>query len=694
MQVSSLFRRTRDMLSMRVRKHCARTYLSPHLSVTLLEDRVVPAINISFDYTHDTAGFFSDQTRKDALERAAAQLESIVVSQLGAISPGGSNTWTAKFSDPSPDSFDGSGNPNIISVSNMTVAANELKIFVGTQPSMTGILAYAVRGFQDSISGSPSFVSSVNVRGVPSHAPWGGSISFDSSDPWYFGTGTVIYDHYDFESVAVHELAHILGFGSIITWTAHALSGTYTAQNTTFRTWDAGVPVSSEGSHWAVGTVWDEVTSVMASNFLPGQRRSFTGLDVSSLEDLGWKVNRVIGTSGNDEISLTSAGGSLVAVSIQRYNTDGTKYSGKLGGPLEYTIDAAGGIYIDGAAGDDVIRIVGPMTAGQIVVSGGTGNDTVHMIGTSSADSYTVNGSVITRTGDQSVSLASDTESLAIYSGAGNDYVTINTGLQKPVGFNGGDGTDVLHMEGSSGADSYIVNGYSTIRTGGSDQTAYIGTDTESVAIYGRAGADELYVNDDRPRAVGFYGGDGSDFVQMSGSSSNVNIFFADDNAISRHNQAPVYSSSDTELVRVNGGAQNDTLSVYDGMILPLRFSGSTGTADAVYFYGTSGNDTFTSNAGGTAIKRNGDAYVDLGSLGDLGTESVTIFGGDGNDQATIVPSLYFSVGFDAGNAGFTDLLYITNPPGVTGTRTGTTTGSVTYPGTSYKPIYFTNIDN
>src|SRR5690606_8940405 len=76
--------------------------------------------------------------------------------------------------------------------------------------------------------------------------PWGGAITFDAainidseSFDWHFGETTAGLDDtkYDFLSVAVHELAHLLGFGTAESWqnllVPGAVSGTPGTGNAT-----------------------------------------------------------------------------------------------------------------------------------------------------------------------------------------------------------------------------------------------------------------------------------------------------------------------------------------------------------------------------------------------------------------------------------------------------------------------------
>ena len=62
--------------------------------------------------------------------------------------------------------------------------------------------------------------------------PWGGAISFNSNSNWYFDpditTDESFSNQFDFYSVAVHELAHVLGFGSAPSFNNLSSGGVFT----------------------------------------------------------------------------------------------------------------------------------------------------------------------------------------------------------------------------------------------------------------------------------------------------------------------------------------------------------------------------------------------------------------------------------------------------------------------------------
>src|SRR5262245_30326384 len=88
-----------------------------------LESRDCPAVTIRLDYSHDTSGFFNDQTHRDALQRAADVVGSHLQDSLAAIVPNGllSRTWTTFTFNAATNSY--------IQTVNPTINANELVVF-------------------------------------------------------------------------------------------------------------------------------------------------------------------------------------------------------------------------------------------------------------------------------------------------------------------------------------------------------------------------------------------------------------------------------------------------------------------------------------------------------------------------------------------------------------------------------------
>jgi hypothetical protein len=255
-------------------------------------------LKIRFDYSLDTSGFFSAQIRRDVLQLAADTLISKFADNLGALSPGGVNQWTANFQHPT------SGQAT--QISNLNVAANELVIYVGARTLSGSTLALASIGGY-SASGTQAFIDAVKSRGqtgalaaTPTDfGPWGGAIAFQSNASWHFGNTTTGLDttESDFFSAAIHELCHILGFGTAPSWSTN-LSGTQFIGNNSRGKYDAGgnVPLDSIKVHWIEGTTDGGKETLMDPTLSKGVRKMLTRLDLAGLQDLGWSLVEPLAT--------------------------------------------------------------------------------------------------------------------------------------------------------------------------------------------------------------------------------------------------------------------------------------------------------------------------------------------------------------------------------------------------------------
>ncbi len=234
------------------------------------------ALFINFDYKYDTSGFFSDSSRKNALESAASIFASFTDS-LTAIDSSGSNNFTARFYNPATGQYDGS-------VPSFDVAANTLTIFAGARNLGTSVVGEAGPGGYG-CSGTISFCSDAISRGqgttegvntATDFAPWGGSIAFDSDTSWYFGedvsglTSSLV----DFKSVAIHELGHVFGFGTSASF-KHLLPNLSSGH-------------FAEGTQGLVYGVTQEVAMDPSINV--GQRKLLTDVDLAAFRTIGWNV--------------------------------------------------------------------------------------------------------------------------------------------------------------------------------------------------------------------------------------------------------------------------------------------------------------------------------------------------------------------------------------------------------------------
>lgn len=283
------------------------------------------------DYSLDTSGFFGDPARRNLLQLAADTVVGVLGDSLAAIVPGGGNTWTAVLSHPASGA--------VHQLTDLTIAKDELLLFAGARALSASSLGLGGFGGFSSF-GSAAFNETVQTRGQvgakgaspTDFATWGGSIAFDTTANWYFGTSTtgLPADRNDFLTVAMHEIAHVLGFGTAPSWMRLVSAGTFTGPRSVAAFDGSGnVPLSDSG-HWAVDTEDVGRETLMDPDITVGTRKFLTPLDVAGLDDLGWDLvstaatvtaQRVYADNGNYPISVSLRGSTAGEVSATRAAT-------------------------------------------------------------------------------------------------------------------------------------------------------------------------------------------------------------------------------------------------------------------------------------------------------------------------------------------------------------------------------------
>jgi hypothetical protein len=268
-------------------------------AATVASSRPQSKLRFTIDYSLDTRGFFSgaNQSRREVLKLAGELLLEHFTDELTAIVPGGTNTWRASIRHPS------AGNdvtPPLHNLpSSLRVAANEIIVYAGSR-DFPGLVRGLGGAGGASFSGSTAFVNTVKSRGeagalkdVPTDfAPSVGSISFDSasSTDWYFGLNSegIQSGQVDFLSVAIHELTHVLGFGTAPSWQSMISNGQFKGANAV-AAYDGSGNVPISGGHWRDGvkSLGGE-SPLMADQIRGNERRLLTKLDLAALDDMGW----------------------------------------------------------------------------------------------------------------------------------------------------------------------------------------------------------------------------------------------------------------------------------------------------------------------------------------------------------------------------------------------------------------------
>jgi hypothetical protein len=269
------------------------------LGAVIAQAERADAIFFHFDYIYDSNNFFNTQAKKDLLEQKVASYFTPFTDNLTAINPGPSgfgfdNTWTAKFTHP------GTGLEQ--SIANLVVPANTLIVYAGGRDLPGNTLGMGGPG-GFSASGTSTFVNTVKARGqsgalasTPTDfGGWGGAITFDTNATWNFSSASPSVGENDFLSVAIHEMAHLLGLGSAPSWDTYVSGGQFIGTNSV-ASYGGNVPLYSD-HHWAEGTM-STVKGVtqeaaMDPTITVGTRKLMTELDYAGLADVGWETQEV-----------------------------------------------------------------------------------------------------------------------------------------------------------------------------------------------------------------------------------------------------------------------------------------------------------------------------------------------------------------------------------------------------------------
>lgn len=330
--------------------------------------RPASAITILLDYTYDIqdgGNFFGTHAAaKATLEQAAADLGAVIASPLAAVNGGtftGNNQGTVALFD-WDFAFDNPVTGAPLTIDNINVAADTVRIFVGMSPLSGSTLGQGGPGLGVSFSGSsilePRWGGAVAAAETASNAvmPRGaGPTMFSFSDDATVGSTTAHYDvragavggvltfdndinndtvadsfgtldnfwHFeltspsvdgqnDFYSVALHEMLHALGIGTAETWDALRSNSTWLGSNAIALVGNGNNLVTA--SHIREGAMSFRLSDnapqevVMDPSITAGTRKSLTQLDLAFLRDLGYTTVPEPSTFSLLAIGFLSAG--------------------------------------------------------------------------------------------------------------------------------------------------------------------------------------------------------------------------------------------------------------------------------------------------------------------------------------------------------------------------------------------------
>lgn len=264
----------------------------------------LPAITIKIDYTYDTSNFFNTQAKKSAIEMVAKFYGDLIKDKLLRIDvaqfPG--NSWTAEPFHPVTGAT--------LSIANLVVPEDTIIVYVGARnlPGSTlgvgGPGGWGGSGFQSWFDRIEGRGSAGALAAIPTdHCPWGGSIAFDADSTWNFSL-TQNQTGFEFISVALHEMGHVLGIGTADSWN-NKISGAVFSGAASTRSNGTAPPVQSGGGHFGGTSLVSDLFGsfgrphgisrpvlMLASSTDNGSNFDVASdLDLAGLIDCGWEIS-------------------------------------------------------------------------------------------------------------------------------------------------------------------------------------------------------------------------------------------------------------------------------------------------------------------------------------------------------------------------------------------------------------------
>ncbi|MCR9256921.1 MAG: hypothetical protein NXI16_12605, partial [Alphaproteobacteria bacterium] len=370
-------------------------------------------LSITFDYRFDTAGFFTTEVRAGLDE--AARIWSTYLKDDFTDVPAGT---VLRIADPV------TGQTQSVTLES---DIDDILIFAGAKDISGSTLAQA--GPETNVDGdiyNARTDGSFRVAAASNFEPWAGSLLVDTGTDWDYSTGTVEAGKFDFVSVMMHEIGHVLGISTADIYDSQITSQTFTGVNTKANNSGTAVPLTSDG-HVQEGFLNDTVLMDPTTASGPAIRTP-SAIDLALLADIGYQIDGFT-TQGSTPAIVTEGAdvtifGTVVADSI------------------------------DGLGGNDQIQ----GNDGNDSLIGGLGDDT--LFGQNGADT-----------------LAGGAGADQVQGGAGNDSILIGDGGDSVFGQ---DGTDLFYIQ--SGTGDHNLNDFDLTETIVVDPSLGVSTPAEALA--------------------------------------------------------------------------------------------------------------------------------------------------------------------------------------------------------------------
>jgi hypothetical protein len=236
---------------------------------------------IQLDYRYDRAGFFADPTRKQALE-GACRIWGRLISDSFANVP--KDTFI-KVRDPEK--------PTEPAVAlNIEYEIDDLVVFVGSADLPSGVTGTSAPTAGLSGITDTQLASSLDQRfNGAVFQPWTAWITFDTTTSFHFDPSpelgaAVPAGKIDFVSVALHELGHVLGFGTAEAFKSKIVSKTFTGAKAQ-ALFGGPLPLTTDLAHVPNASATGTRRMLMDQSDSAGVRYLPSPLDLAALEDLG-----------------------------------------------------------------------------------------------------------------------------------------------------------------------------------------------------------------------------------------------------------------------------------------------------------------------------------------------------------------------------------------------------------------------
>ncbi|WP_181389521.1 calcium-binding protein [Pseudoprimorskyibacter insulae] len=533
------------------------------------------SFNITIDYRFDTSGFFDNPDARAALEAAADAWEALIQDEFDDV-PTGTVFTIANPSDRN----------QTVSIT-LDAPIDDLLLFAGAY-ALNGPLGLG--GYNGSSADGDIYKArlSSDFRGtgpVTDFEPFVGTVSFDTAATWNFDLAGPVSGKNDFYSVALHEIAHVLGIGSAPIFDSIGAGALFNGPNALAVTNGVGIPLEGDISHIQEDYASD--ATLMDPRLTTGSRTVPTTYDLAILADIGYEIAGYTKQGSTPEIVTTG--------------DDITVFGTNLGD------------LIDGLAGNDQIQ----GDAGSDTLLGGSGNDTL-----------------FGQTGDDSLSGNAGDDMLI--GGSGNDTLLNSLGTDTLFGQ---DGADVFEIRAFGGGKAnlsdfdlaqdkirFVDSGFASKQAVLQSVTKNF-TNVSTITLSDGTRVDVFHNNQSgTPLTVDHFelvstalpqGTAGNDRLEGTDQNDTLEGLEGNDTLLGLGGDDSLLGGDGADTL--NGGDGNDTIR-----------GGSTEADIRDIVFGGAGNDLIDGGYGNDELR--GDAGDDS-IEGGYGVD--TVIGGDGNDVLT-----------------------------------------------------------